>query len=389
MKIALLAPPYLPVPPIGYGGTERIVHFLAEGLVKKGHDVTLFASRDSKTSAKLVSTFPKAIGNSGEIKNKPLLPLLQYIDCFSRASQFDIIHNHAQYYAMFLAELVSTPVVHTIHGSFAKGEVPEEKRMILMRFKHHNFVSISNSQRNGLPELNWVGTVYNGIDMSEFPFIKKSGDYLLWIGRITQKKGAVEAIGVAKRVGIPLKMAAVIDPIDMPFYEEKVKPLVDGNFIQFLGELHGEEKAKLYGGAMATLYPISWHEPFGLVMAEAMSCGTPVIAFNRGSVGEIVKDGITGFVIEQNSHSESATWRAKNLAERKDFMGADARSFTDAQDDKALVIKKIGIEGLMEAVRRIGEIRREDCRKWVEEKFTIEKMVEGYEKIYQKVARST
>lgn len=342
MKIAILAPPYLPVPPIGYGGTERIVYFLAEGLVKRGHEVTLFASGDSKTSAKLVSVYPKAIGNSGEIKNKPLLPMLHYIDCFSRADDFDLIHNHAQYYAMFLAEMVKTPVVHTIHGSFTMGEVPEEKRQTLRRFKNHNFVSISNNQRQGLPELNWVHTVYNGINLAEYKFYPDAGKYLLWIGRVTEKKGPVEAIEVAKKVNIPLKMAATIDPIDKSFYEEKVKPLIDGTFIQFLGELHGEEKAKLYGEALATLYPISWHEPFGLVMAESMATGTPVLAFNIGSVSELVQDGVTGFVVSDTSE-------------------------------------------MIGKVAELSSIKRENCRKRVEENFTIEKMVEGYEKVYQKI----
>jgi len=344
MKIALLAPPYLPVPPVGYGGTERIVYYLAQGLVKKGHDVTLFATGDSKTSAKLISTFKKAIGNEGDIKNKPLFPLLQYIDCFSKADQFDIIHNHAQYYAMFLADLVKTPVVHTIHGSFAAGEAPEEKRITLKRFKHHFFVSISNDQQKALPQLNWVATVYNGVNLAEFPFIKKPANYLLWIGRITQKKGPEIAIQVAKKTNIPLKIAAVIDPIDKSFFQKKVKPLIDGKFIQFIGEIRGSKKAKLYGQALTTLYPISWHEPFGLVMAESMAAGTPVIAFDIGSVSEVVKDNYSGFVVKT-----------------KDQM--------------------------ISAVKNIGKIKRTACRNWVEKNFTIQKMVDGYEAVYRKILK--
>lgn len=346
MKIALLAPPYLPVPPTGYGGTERIVYYLAEGLVKKGHEVTLFASGDSKTSAKLVSTFPKSLGNSGELKSKPLLPLLQYTDCYSRASEFDLIHNHAQFLGLFFAEFVKTPVVHTLHCTLFPGETPEEKRKTALRFKHHNFISISNNQREGLPELNWVATVYNGVDLSELPFNPNQGKYLLWVGRITQKKGPVEAIETAKRVGIPLKIAAVIDPIDRPFFEEKVEPLIDGGQIEFMGEISGEKKAKLYGGAIATLYPISWHEPFGLVMVESMATGTPVVAFNAGAVPEVVKDGVTGFVVDN-------------------------------------------IDEMVAAVKRIDGINRGECRKWVEEKFTMEKMVEGYEKVYEEILKMT
>lgn len=345
MKIALLAPPYLPVPPSGYGGTERIVYYLAEGLVKRGHNVTLFASGDSKTKAQLFSTFQKAIGNSGEIKNKPNYPLLQYIDCFSRASNFDIIHNHAQYYAMFLAELVKTPVVHTIHGSFAKGEVPEDKRMTLERFRHHFFVSISFNQREPLPDLNWVETVYNGIDISEYPFAGKKGEYLLWVGRITAKKGPVEAINVAKHLRRKLKIAAVIDPIDQEFFEKEVRPLIDGKMIEFIGELDDREKGDVYGNAYCTLYPIHWHEPFGLVMAESMACGTPIVAFDIGSVPEIVIDGKTGYIV------------------------------TD-------------VERMVEAVLKIDRIDRLACRKRVEENFTVEKMVTGYERVYRKVLGS-
>ncbi len=342
MKIALLAPPYLPVPPVGYGGTERIVHYLAENLVKRGYDVTLFASGDSKTTAKLFSTFPKSLGNSGEIKNKPLYPLLSYIDCFSRASDFDIIHNHAQYYAMFLADLIKTPVVHTIHGSFAKGEVPEDKRMALERFRDHFFVSISFNQRESLPDINWVDTVYNGIDISKYPFSSRKGDYLLWIGRITAKKGPVEAIKVAKSLGMKLKIAAVIDPIDQDFFKKEVLPLIDGKLIEFVGELSEEEKGHIYSRACCTLYPIHWHEPFGLVMVESMACGTPVVAFEMGSVPEIVVDGKTGFIVEDTSQ-------------------------------------------MIEAVKKIDKIDRAVCRKRVEEKFTIDKMVEGYEAVYREV----
>jgi glycosyltransferase involved in cell wall biosynthesis len=342
MKIALLAPPYLPVPPKGYGGTERIVHYLAEELVKKGYEVTLFASGDSKTSAKLFSTFPKSLGNSGEIKNKPLYPLLSYVDCFSRASDFDIIHNHAQYYAMFLADLVKTPVVHTIHGSFAKGEVPEDKRMTLERFRHHFFVSISYNQRESLPDLNWVENVYNGLDISEYHFSPQKGDYLLWVGRITAKKGPVEAIKVAKKLKMKLKIAAVVDPVDRDFFTNEVLPLIDGKFIEFIGEIPEKEKRDIYSHAYCTLYPIRWHEPFGLVMVESMVCGTPVVAFEMGSVPEVVIDGKTGYIVSN-------------------------------------------IEEMVNAVKKIDKIDRKLCRKHVEEKFTLEKMVQGYEGVYKKI----
>jgi len=340
MKIALLAPPYLPVPPVGYGGTERIVAALADGLVDRGHDVTLFASGDSHTRARLHPIVPKAIGNSGEIKNKPLIPLLAYTTCFSRASEFEIIHNHAQYLAMFLAQFSPVPVVHTLHGSIYQGEVPLEKRNVLMQFARQGFISISNDQRKALPQLNWIATVYNGINLSEFTFVDRAGNYLLWVGRVTAKKGALEAIKVAHAVGLPLKMAGVVDPIDRPFYEREILPYIKGGSVEFIGELNAEGKSRLYGGAIATVYPISWHEPFGLVMAESMACGTPVVATRWGSVPEIVADGVTGFVVDT-------------------------------------------FEELVLAVKKVGMIKRFACRARVEAHFTIQKMIEGYVAAYK------
>lgn len=355
MKIALLAPPYLPVPPPGYGGTERIVNQLTEGLVKRGHDVTLFAAGDSTTSAKLVPIVPKALGNTGTLKDHALIPMAAYTTCFSHADEFEVIHNHAQYYGVILADLVSTPVVHTLHGTIAQGEVPEEKRRTLRQFADHHFVSISNDQRRGIPELNWVATVYNGIPVEFYPFVLQPQRYLLWFGRITPKKGLIESIQAARKVGLPLKIAGVVDPIDQSFFERDVKPLLGGADITMVGEVTVSQKTELYGHALATLYPISWHEPFGLVMTESMACGTPVVAYRRGSVPEIVADGQTGYVVDP----------AK------------------------------GIDGLAEALQRLISLSPEQysdmrhaSRKRVEEKFAVEKMVEGYEEVYKKVVKT-
>lgn len=356
MRIAQLAPPWLSVPPDAYGGTEIVIHSLTEGLVKKGHDVTLFASGDSKTSAKLSFVYEKALGNSGYNKKEPLHPLLHYIECFDRAGEFDIIHNHAQYYAMFLAHLVKTPVVHTVHGSYSPEYTPEEKIHTLKRFKNHNFVSISNSQRNDLPDLNYRATVYNGIDTSGFTFSDKQGDYILWIGRITSKKGPVEAIKVARELDIKLKIVGAIDPIEQEYFEKEVKPLIDGDLVRFDGEVKGGNKIEYYRNALLTIYPIHWNEPFGLVMAESMSCGTPVIAYNQGSVPEIIKDGKTGFIVDSQAPG------------RGDF-----------------IIKKTGVEGLVEAVKRIGEIKRQECRDHIVNNFTLDRMVDGYEAVYKQV----
>jgi len=361
MKIAQLVSPWLSVPPKGYGGTELIAHYITEGLVKKGHEVTLFASGDSQTLAKLHSVFPKALGNDGLLKAHPLNPMLHYIECFERAGEFDIIHNHAQYLAMFLAHLTKIPVIHTIHGSFTKEDVPDDdRRQTLSKFKNHNFTSISNSQRKGLPGLNYVATVYNGIDLSEFEYSEEKGNYLCWLGRVTAKKGPVDAIEAAESLGMELKIAGAIDPTDRPYFEKSVKPLIDkSTLVSFREEIKREEKGTLYKNALCTLYPIHWEEPFGLVMAESMACGTPVIAFNHGSVPEIIKDGVTGFIIDSDN-------------EEREGKGG-------------FIIKKQGVEGLVEATRRIKEIDRKACREHVEKNFTVNRMVDNYEGLYKEI----
>lgn len=346
MRIALLAPPYLSVPPVAYGGTEKIVSLLADGLVDAGHEVTLFATGDSLTRAKLSSIFPQGLGNSGLKKDDALMPLLHSLECYKRQKEFDIIHNHAQYLALFMADFLTTPVVHTIHGSFYPGELPQEKRMVLARFKHHNFVSISDNQRGGMPDLNYVSTVYNGLDPEEYHYVEKpEGDYLLWVGRIVEKKGPGTAIDVAQKMGIPLVIAAAIDPVDMPYFESAVKPRIDGKKVSYVGEMTQKTLDRLYGNALCTLFPITWHEPFGLVMIESMICGTPVVAYDIGSVTEIITHGKTGFTVPIGS----------------------------------------GVEGLIHAVKEVRQIQRGDCRDEVKKRFTKEVMVEGYERVYEKL----
>lgn len=348
MKIAVLAPPYLPVPPPLYGGTEKIVSLLTEGLVAAGHDVTLFASGDSKTSAKLVSIFSKALGNSGLTKDDHKKPLAHYHECYKRASEFDIIHSHGQYMSLSEADGLKTPVVFTWHGSLYPGETSDETRETAKKHKHLNFISISNNQRGGLPELNYVATVYNAIEMPLGRGAKgargtKGEDYLFWVGRMSSKKGCLDAIQTAKRLGIRLEMAAAIDPIDRQYFESTIKPYIDGKTIIYHGEIGHEALVELYDGALATLYPISWHEPFGLVMAESMACGTPVVAYNIGSVPEIVRDGLNGYVVDPSA----------------------------------------GIDGLVAAVKRIDRIDRSLCRRYAEEHFSKDRMVSDYERVYR------
>lgn len=343
MKIALLAPPYLPVPPLKYGGTEKIVSLLADGLTEKGHDVTLFASGDSKTKAKLRSIFPKHLGNSGYMKDNALLPLLHYKACFDHQEEFDIIHNHAQYLPLFLTEYAKVPVVHTWHGSYYPDEGPIERRQTLEVFRNQHFISISKNQQAALPDLNYAGVVYNGVEMDNYPFKESnSGEYVLWIGRITEKKGPLASILAAKEAGVKIKLSAAIDPIEEAYFEKEIKPHVDNDRVILLGELSRSGIVELYQNALCTLYPITWHEPFGLVMVESMACGTPVIAYDNGSVSEIVKDGGTGFIVK-------------------------------------------GVQGLVDGIKKAHSLDRSQCRKEVESSFTVDKMVEGYLKIYKEL----
>jgi len=369
MRVAVLAPPYLPVPPPLYGGTEKIVSLLTEGLVAKGHDVTLFASGDSKTTAKLSSIFPVALGNSGLLKTDIEKPLAHYKACYDRAAEFDIIHSHGQYLSLAGSVGIQTPVVFTWHGSFYKGETPEEKRAMLQKYPLFNYISISFNQRGGMDDLHYVATVYNALNISEYRFVPQvKKEYLLWIGRMSPKKGAYEAILAAKKAGIRLEMAAAIDPIDRNYFEEKIKPLIDGKSVIYHGEIGHEALVELYGGAMATLYPISWHEPFGLVMTESMACGTPVIAYNIGSVPEIIRDGMTGFIIEEKVNESYESYKSNK------------------SNTTNLIIKKTGIEGLIEAIKCIGEIDRSACRKHVEDYFSKDRMIVEYISVYKILA---
>jgi len=342
MKIAQLSSPWIALPPLKYGGTERVVSNLTEELVKRGHEVTVFATGDSRTSANLSYYYKTALSQDPKMKSDPLVWLHSFHECFKRAGEFDIVHNHMQHIGMFLADLVPGQYLHTIHGNIFENESPEIKRDVFKRFKNHNFVSISNTQRQGIPDLNYISTVYNGINPGEFEFGRGKGNYLAWIGRITPKKGLETAIETAKTLSIPLKISAYIDPVDMEYFNKIIEPSINGKFIEFLGELHGQDKTDFLKDAVALLFPVTWNEPFGLVMVEAMVCGTPVIAFNRGSVPEVVTNGVNGFIVEN---------------------GAE----------------------MIEAVKVIGEINREKCRESVVDKFTVEKMVDGYEEAYKKI----
>jgi len=365
MRIAQIAPPWVRVPPQGYGGVERIVSQLTEELVKRGHDVTLFASGDSQTHARLSSYFPLSIGNDGNKKKNLYSMLFHLYPAFRDSHTFDVIHCHDIYQSMFFADLVATPVVHTIHGTLMKHEQPEDRREVYEQFSHQSFVSISNAQRAGLPHLHYIDTVYNGIDMSEFSFGKGDGGYVAWMGRITPKKGIVEAIEAAKQVGIPLRIAAVVDPVDQEFFDRFVAPSIDGTEVQFVGELKEKERESFFQHAKALLNPIRWHEPFGLVMVEAMACGTPVIATRMGSTPEIVEDGSTGFL-------------------------GEGTPLAHDMEVSAFSIDPVSVSFLTQALQKIVSLdqsaysaMRERNRKRVERLFTVASMVDGYEKVYE------
>ncbi|MBK5225902.1 MAG: glycosyltransferase family 4 protein [Thermoleophilia bacterium] len=338
MKIAMLAPPWIKIPPAGYGGIEWVVHYLTEELVERGHEVTLFASGESTTKARLVATFdeqmPDRIGET-------LYDLQQVAGCLRRAGEFDIIHDHSGYAAIAFAQFLDTPMVHTLHGPFT----PDTCRFYQTFRNSAHYVSISDYQRSCCPDLQHAGTVYNPIDIDGWTFRGKDEkeDYLLAFGRLCADKGFHTAIEVAHRTGQKLVIAGAIQHQNRDYYETVIKPQIDGEQIKFVGEVSLTEKWNLFSKARAFLFPIQWPEPFGLVMIEAMAAGTPVIAFPEGSVPEVVADGISGFLVND-------------------------------------------IDEMVEALGRLDEIDPAACRRYVQDKFSVGKCTDGYEKVYNEVA---
>ncbi len=338
----MLAPLYESVPPLLYGGTERVVANLCEGLTDLGVEVVLFASGDSHARGQLVPVTEQAL----RLRKPPALEpnayhLRMLAQVAEQASEFDVIHNHNDYWMLPLHQLAQTPVLTTLHGRMDIHEVQQA----FLSYPHGNYVSISDAQRLPMPQLNWVGTVYNGLNLQGLKFKEQPGEYLAFLGRISPEKCPHWAIEIAHRAGIPLKIAAKIEGRqNEQYFEDQIKPHLDGKSVEFIGEISEREKSDFLGNAMALLFPIDWPEPFGLVMTEALACGTPVLARPCGSVPEILENGITGY-----AHSK--------------------------------------ISVLAKLVKKIPNISRRGCREWVEARFSIQRMAEEYLHVYRHVAR--
>jgi glycosyltransferase involved in cell wall biosynthesis len=341
MRIAQVAPLFESVPPRLYGGTERVVSDLTEELVRRGHEVTLFASGDSCTTATLVPVVDRALRFGADTRDLLTAEFARQMGMvFSRAADFDVIHCHVDYLAFPFSMLTRTRTVHTIHGRLDLPHLVPVYR----QFNTVPLVSISDAQRAPLEAVgvHWAGTVYHGLPTERYAFSPEDRGYLAFLGRISPEKQPDLAIEIARRVGLPIKIAAKIDAVDREYYERTVAPLLDDPLVEYLGEIGDADKAAFLGSARALLFPIDWPEPFGLVMIEAMACGTPIVARPCGSVPEVVVDGRTGFV-------------GSSLVE------------------------------LADAVKRIDEIDRAECRRHVEAHFSVERMAEDYEAVYRRL----
>jgi glycosyltransferase involved in cell wall biosynthesis len=310
MRIAQVAPLYESCPPQLYGGTERVVSYLTEELVRQGHDVTLFASGDSKTAAKLVAPCPRALRLDPGVKD----PLAHHMVLLNRvmqaADQFDIIHFHTDYLHFPLATTIAGKTLTTLHGRL---DIPD-LGAVYREFPKMPLISISDSQRAPLSWANWVATVYHGLPDNLYRFSDGRDGYLAFLGRISPEKRPDRAIEIARKAGIPLKIAAKVDKADAEYFHAKIRPLLDDPLVEFVGEIGESEKGRFLGGARALLFPVDWPEPFGLVMIEAMANGTPVIAWPHGSVREIIEDGITGFIADSIDKAVAAVWNVGTLS---------------------------------------------------------------------------
>jgi glycosyltransferase involved in cell wall biosynthesis len=311
MKIAQIAPLYEAVPPLLYGGTERIVAYLCDSLTELGHDVTLFASAEAQTRAKLVPMRDQAIRlDACPLKSDLAAHLAMLDEVRKRSAGFDILHFHIDLIQFPMFEDIAERTLTTLHGRLDLKDLPA----VYARWPGFPLVSISNSQRKPLPNANWAATVQHGIPMWNFRFSPApGGGYLAFLGRISPEKGPERAVAIARAAGLPLRIAAKVDAADAAYFQQKIEPLLADPLVEFVGEIGEEEKSEFLGNALALLFPIDWPEPFGIVLIEAMACGTPVVAWDRGSVPEIVEDGVTGFVVNSEAQALHAITRLKTL----------------------------------------------------------------------------
>jgi len=338
MKIAQVAPLFESVPPQCYGGTERVVSYLTEELVRQGHQVTLFASGDSVTQARLVASCPRALRLDDQCVDQLAHCMVLLDQVFRQAPTFDLIHFHIDYLHFPLSIRQRVPHVTTLHGRL---DIPDLVA-VFQTFPSMPVVSISDAQRTPLPWLHWQGTVYHGLPEDLYTFQETPGSYLAFLGRISPEKGVEQAIAIARQVGMPLKIVAKVDQADHEYFQSVVQPLLDDPLVEYLGEMGDRDKNTFLGQAYALIFPIDWPEPFGLVMIEAMACGTPVIAYRRGSVPEILEDGVTGWIVE-------------------------------------------GFDEAVEAVARVSTLSRTRCRQAFEERFSATRMAHDYLQIYQQL----
>jgi glycosyltransferase involved in cell wall biosynthesis len=341
MKIAQVAPLTEAVPPKLYGGTERVVAYLTDALVELGHDVTLFASGDSMTKAKLAPIWPQALRLDPAIKDF-LAPVFMELEMVARrAHEFDVIHSHLDYFGYPLLRLLDVPSVTTLHGRL---DMPE-LRPLYEVYDDMPVVSISDSQRVPLPQANYVATILHGLPQNLLAKGSGAGGYLAFLGRISPEKAPDAAIRIAARAGMPLKIAAKVDRVDAEYFKTSIEPLLSLGQVEFIGEIGEHQKSEFLGNAAGLLFPIAWREPFGLVMIEAMACGTPVIAFENGSVPEVLEDGVTAFIVQN--------------------------------EDQAV-----------QAVRKIGMLDRNRIRAEFDQRFTAQHMAQNYLKLYSRLSKA-
>lgn len=337
MRIAQISPLHESVPPTGYGGTERVVHYLTEELVRRGHEVVLFASGDSHTSAHLCACAPQALRLDSPLGDPSVHDVIQLDHVVEQLDDFDILHFHNGHGYFPLASRLGVPHLSTVHGPL---QTPEQKKLYA-HFDQVPLVSISDNQRLPVPRANWLGTVYHGLPNDLYHYQANPSPYLAFVGRISPEKRLDRAIAIASAVGLPLKVAAKIDPADNAYFHEQIEPLLLNNpWVEFLGEVDDGGKQDLLGHALGLLFPIDWPEPFGLVMIEANACGTPVIAWRNGSTPEIIREGVNGFLVAS-------------------------------------------IEEATAAVRRLELVDRSRVRSHFEVRFSVSRQAEDYEQLYR------